>query len=568
MKPVWPQSFNVYQCFISNHTIDRGSVGSSAMHYGMHIGMLWVVYFGLFHDIFNAVKNSGKNCLKRRVWNTVVKFASIVNLNHGPYRTGAWGKAKQSGLSNYIGARTSKSADFRSVAVQSARHNNQPCETDTDFEIHVRGMARIPSCVEAGPVLKFARRGSIAECWAYLRPELWYLKAVLKDMNSKPDEVQEEAVVERTAHVDTDLAQATAKRKGSLIKTAPDKINQELIDIMDMFVETTSPLQALYSKHATHIKGPEEGLQRSLEVVNGAFQEEFAAIARKAWYDITFLHKLGVFDHDSRAERNIRDLVTFNLTLMTEWAIRRLPAVLQYPQTAVRILDPDNDKREAARREALEHWNTVLWIERQASEGNIIAKDILADITWINQLPIRLFLALVEKKRPCQCQATLPTSPKAFPYVARTRRAPRTSTNLSVIDSVHAGTRPCPLLRSLMRRSIAPCCPSGGLRSLWCPVSNLSCRDGRWCRKDPCADFLFGEIVSFFVSVFALGERPEPGRYLVSLISASHAGYLDVSVVRHKKEVIFASDSYNMQQNTRALRGARLRRKAAQFPAP
>ena len=85
---VFPPSFNVRSLFITNHTADRSSLCVAIFGYLAHSGVLLAFHAGIFHDIWNAVRQAGKHV--GQFWKKVVRFASIANLNHGPFRSGQW----------------------------------------------------------------------------------------------------------------------------------------------------------------------------------------------------------------------------------------------------------------------------------------------------------------------------------------------------------------------------------------------------------------------------------------------------------------------------------------------
>ena len=161
-EPVFPADFQLDDCFLVHHHIDRGSTGGSLIFFGIHQGYMWTVSWGFFHDMWNSIKNSAKHFNGSNWWKMVTKFSSISNLNHGPYRSGAWGKSKQTYHKRYMDSHTENSADFRSAADKTAQLLGQYA-TSMDYSYWCTAMGKLPSCCEAGPVCKHARWHSIEQ---------------------------------------------------------------------------------------------------------------------------------------------------------------------------------------------------------------------------------------------------------------------------------------------------------------------------------------------------------------------------------------------------------------------
>lgn len=64
--------------------------------------------WGPFHDQWNSIKMA--------IWRAVVRFSSVANINHGPFRSGCWGKGKQTALRG--GSFALESASWREARAQ------------------------------------------------------------------------------------------------------------------------------------------------------------------------------------------------------------------------------------------------------------------------------------------------------------------------------------------------------------------------------------------------------------------------------------------------------------------
>ena len=107
---VFPLGWSPASVFISSHVIDRGSTGSALLWFGHHARLLWTCAWGPFHDMWSSIKNAANKTGKGKWWKLIVRFSSICNLNHGPFRSGAWGKGKQTALTVYCETHTHTAA--------------------------------------------------------------------------------------------------------------------------------------------------------------------------------------------------------------------------------------------------------------------------------------------------------------------------------------------------------------------------------------------------------------------------------------------------------------------------
>ena len=122
---------------------------------------------GVCHDLWNAIKNSAKKRTREgkarpTLWSSVVRYSSVQNVNHGPFRSGVWGKGKQTAARRVSQTQTSKGVSFRELArLQSLLMGWQEPVTDEEFEWYFNQMITAESATSAGPILKFARWESV-----------------------------------------------------------------------------------------------------------------------------------------------------------------------------------------------------------------------------------------------------------------------------------------------------------------------------------------------------------------------------------------------------------------------
>lgn len=142
---------------ISNHILDRGSTGSALCWFAQHKKLCWVWSWGPFHDQWNSIKQAAKRCRGGEIWRAIVRFSSVANINHGPFRSGCWGKGKQTALRNYMTKNTVHSERFRAAAQQQAALKGAPITNDDEYDSWWTFLNSLPSCHAAGPICKFAR---------------------------------------------------------------------------------------------------------------------------------------------------------------------------------------------------------------------------------------------------------------------------------------------------------------------------------------------------------------------------------------------------------------------------
>lgn len=219
VSEVLPPDFRLQDVTTIMSVVDRGTVGRAALWFiGTHgrTAMGWK--FGVCHDEWNALKNASKKCVVERssLWTYLVKFSGIANINHGPYRSGRWGKEKQTTHAKLCnGLITKESARFLHAAEKQALLEGR--DPATSLELMWQRFGSLPSCVEAGPVLKFARWMSINDTWKFLRGEIWLLKLVLEflreDLTAQPQQLETTAAWDSVRE-----AGAPEGKKGIIVK--------------------------------------------------------------------------------------------------------------------------------------------------------------------------------------------------------------------------------------------------------------------------------------------------------------------------------------------------------------
>ena len=399
-QPVFPPNFQVRNLFFVNHVLDRGSIGACAVVFAEAEQLLWTHTFGINHDDWNAIKLAAKAPKTKKIWNGVVRFGSVCNLNFGPYRSCAWSKAKQTCHTESLSELTKDSEEFRDAAQKQAALEDRHLNLESDFLVEFRRYSSLPSCVEQGPCLKFARWHSVKQCWVYYRKEWLYLPLVLKRMT--PQIADAALAASTTAMLDHDAAEVVATSKRGLLSRAPSYCSQEVADALDVFCGVTDPVVRQYENRTIHVKTKKAGLHYFLEQLDGQWEHVFIEVVSETCYNLAFLRTLGSRDGGSRFEKNVELATAFMIRVISEVSQRRLGEQFQYPHLCVTACD---DRSPAASHTAiLDHAGSARMLykfEKLGLQGDGV-QDVLADLVFTENAPTRLFLNMCqhESQRP------------------------------------------------------------------------------------------------------------------------------------------------------------------------
>ena len=269
--------------------------------------------------------------------------------------------------------------------------------TDAEYEELFRYASKLPSCCEAGPVLKFARWLSVNQCWKYYRSEVFFLRDVL--LENSTGLANELAQQETTAMFDADLVGTVASSKQGLLARTPGYLTEELVNHMDMFLLATGKLESEYKFRTTQLKSLVDGVEFGIYLAKGGYQDEFTGAVALTFEDSVALRRCGCSPDKPRGVQNATDLFSFTVQLLTERAIRSMPGILQYPQLAILLLRDDSTERRVARNRLRADFYDLLAREREVAEGlDLECKLVSDDITWCEQDIVRLFFNVVDSE--------------------------------------------------------------------------------------------------------------------------------------------------------------------------
>ena len=118
---------------------------------------MWSIEYGLFHDLWNSIRQSAKYCQAGVIWNSILKFTRLANMNHGPYGSGCWGSSKQTALKDWLEKHTEDHEIWDELGPILSASYCVPFSSRHDIAQLRELMASLPSCTSSGPVLKLAR---------------------------------------------------------------------------------------------------------------------------------------------------------------------------------------------------------------------------------------------------------------------------------------------------------------------------------------------------------------------------------------------------------------------------
>ena len=246
------------------NTLDRCPTNSCMLNFCVFDqGMCLTANWGRFHDIWNSVKNAGKKKIIDStgavvcIWTSVIRFSSIANINHGPFRSGCWGRGKQATVRKIEGSMNGRSAVVREAIIEQCRLLGIPVPTtDEGFEEFFQTQLLLAaSAHSAGSILKFARWKSVVDNWEEHRPQIWYEKVILSEMgNGDTSEMIDDFAAKSTSMHDTEIAEKMTKSKTGLLARAPSYITRDLCLHLDIFCSVTRPLSNLHGYCAAEVR--------------------------------------------------------------------------------------------------------------------------------------------------------------------------------------------------------------------------------------------------------------------------------------------------------------------------
>ena len=235
IQRILPRHFDARQVLVLHNVVDRCSKNCAALNFLKAQNFAVVTSYGPLHDMWNSIKSAAKATASGRWWSAILKFVGVCNLNHGPFRSGAWGKAKQEALRDFTSTHTACDAAFRQAALKQQRLNGvDENSSDASFDEFWRFLCCLPSCVSAGPVCKFSRWMSIEQCWNFYRGEWHLLRVILEHLTPEAANASFEAAGRAILAV-KDPNEKTGN-KGKLLQRCPGYITEEVADIMDAFL--------------------------------------------------------------------------------------------------------------------------------------------------------------------------------------------------------------------------------------------------------------------------------------------------------------------------------------------
>ena len=402
MQPVIPDAFSLNGRLMIHNVVDRHSTNVSSMCFVASLPYLWTTSYGYNHDTWNAIQTTSKKTKHKqaRNWDFVQKAAAVFNANHGPFRSGVWGRQKQQVLAQYVLEYDFTDDRFRSHALKQMKLDGDEDCSDERFAEYWRRLACLPSANSAGTACKFSRWMSINQCWREHRSQIWLEQLVHEEMAGNYDPTTE-LLAQATSQLDVIVSN---DRKG-LLQRIPTYICWELCDNLDIFTHFSEPWEEIYTERATTVKSPDAGLKFSLQHLEaGRYRKPYAETVRRL-HDLKFLQTLG-FDSETceqdRAATNAVVAVQFVLGLLREMGVRELGAIGQPPYNFILMLSSDTEAALKARDDVvLQH---AILVEAENRLVRFAApldsvQPLLNDLAWEEMSMIRLTFSVIKEEK-------------------------------------------------------------------------------------------------------------------------------------------------------------------------
>ena len=397
-----PADWNVRDRTWVSMVVDRAPTNNGCLHFCLANGFCWYIMYGVFHDTFNSLRTSAKGV--DGWWSEVVKFASIANMNYGPFRSGSWGVSKQEGLAETVATMTVDEPFFQECALRQQRLTNGREDSSSEAMLRMREfMGRLPSCVQSGPLVKFSRWKYLNEAWEFYKMEIWMLKYVLTKMGPDSDGVMAQAF--STNMFDEDAIKKMSEAREGIMAKAPHYIRDRLIDVMKMFAFITAVECSLYTRRTTTIKGPLELAEFEYNWFSkGGWVTPLDDMVKSSLYDRRNLRSVGIYlgaPDVARMNQNVKDCASMTLNMLTELGIRRSGQALQPPLSFYDVA-VDDERHPGRRRYVVEaQYEALLGAEQLAADGGDHAAEIgllLADLHWQRWMFPRVFFHTLQEE--------------------------------------------------------------------------------------------------------------------------------------------------------------------------
>ena len=396
---VLPKVIDLSNLLVTHHVCDRHSTNLTCIFHMMAQGGLWLVSFGAFHDLWNSIKHASAQCGDSldNNWSWVRKAASLFNFNHGPFRTSAWGRAKQEALKSISETIDFTDPDFRAVAQQQAILDGlRRSLTEDEYKERFKDMCCMASCHAAGPACKFSRWMSIFDCWKFFRPEVWYDRLVISRMNTENTELEKEIamMVESTQSMDSDEAQQLAAKGPGLINRIPKFICWRMIDSLDIFDSCTQVWQHYYSFRASSAKTIADGVRFRANHLQGQYLRNYSKMFDDTFTDMHLANTLCLHDDPARGSRNASHLWQMQFGLAREHGMREFMQLKQPPGSWALLLSEDVNIALSERFFIAKHYKILIAAENMAFTNEDVAM-VLECIVWRRWPVIRLTFTIL-----------------------------------------------------------------------------------------------------------------------------------------------------------------------------
>ena len=396
--PLTALSHNYY---IFASLTDRSGIIASALYYLMNHGFLLTARWGWFHGLWNGIKKAAMQAKKSKVWDCILGFLVVCNINDFPFRSSQAFDDKKAALKAYLATHTHASGSFQAIKHDFAKGLGRVLHSEEDEARLFEELGSMPSFNRKGMLCKLMRWISIQECWLALSGELAGAKLIYGEMcrdASAPSLVE---LLGTAASINAAPANAKKKESGNQYRRAFNWICPHNCFLMDMFTACTGSLHSLYSLRSSCYKSIDKGFEWNLSLAKGGFFGELVGVAKASFYDEVALRRLGVHQDRPEAAPHIAALLDFAFNLLHFRVEATLPEIEGYPYSSIKALDPDVTESQAARRLMLRDWHILLEVERLAYSHDVL-DSILKTVVWRDHALVRLLLMVNELEQSSQ----------------------------------------------------------------------------------------------------------------------------------------------------------------------
>ena len=330
--------------------------------------------FDIYHRCWNDVKGA---CRKSSfgAWRNILEYTTIMNLNYGPFGSGAFFYKKQAQLQEMLQTQSIDSDVWSRYEhlICAERKIRVPTEPSERMQLF-KSLAVLPNVVQKGPLTKLMRWFSWFESCAFYEGDFYALRLVLQNQSQCDSEGGEPEPMESDqkpgAKKDPrEELQQLKKRKGSF-KLAASLITEGSLLKKDVINSVCRATWKWHAKMQRDYKSPHDVAHMKVScAADGFWKEELSEIVLcSLWRHDTMQHLL-----NSRGFDNAQtdEALTWQTELFTHLLEARTQSLCSFnclpPHRYCHALSINPDVALQARQEAIRDFQALLAAEQAAA---------------------------------------------------------------------------------------------------------------------------------------------------------------------------------------------------------